>query len=118
MNKGRQKLTLVSLGTLLLGMLTPGWSLASDVQRDPTRPFNMVSVSGVKANTNLKLDSVLISSRRKLAVVNGHALQEQEWFGDVKIVKIFPERVEVVYQGKPVTLRLINPIRKEKKVKG
>ncbi|HSX83959.1 MAG TPA: hypothetical protein VLE50_01075 [Cellvibrio sp.] len=62
-------------GFLILLFLAAA-SLADERLRDPTQPLSY-SVSGPKAQT-LVLNSILISSERKLAIINGQTLREND----------------------------------------
>ena len=60
------------------------WVFAVNVQAqtpDPTKPLNFVAAaSGTAANAEetIKLTSILMSSDRKIAIINGQVLQESQ----------------------------------------
>ncbi len=83
--------------------------------RDPTRPITYSIVEGEEINRGMKLHSVLISSQRKVAVINGKTVKENEWVGDAKIIRISPGLVVIEHQGERQQLTLRNPIRTKSK---
>ncbi len=70
---------------------------------DPTRPFTYHSTGKTQA---LKLESTLISSNRKIAVVNGSVVAEGERVKDFTIIEIRKDSVKGQLNGKIVTLKL------------
>ncbi|MGH1371214.1 MAG: hypothetical protein ACRBBW_04205 [Cellvibrionaceae bacterium] len=86
----------------------------SGEMRDPTRPLSYVSPAKVKAKSHWRLDSVLISSQRKLAVINGEFVREQGWIKGAQVTQIENGRVTIMVKGKPKVLTLSTDIRKVK----
>lgn len=100
----------VALGLLVL--ILAQFSYAEVAFRDPTQPVDYVPVGKQQDGvTGLKLDSVLISDQRKFAVINGKTVKEKQWVDGAQVVRILPDAVDVVVQGKPMQLHLINQIR-------
>ena len=73
-------------GFLILLFLTAA-SSADERLRDPTQPLSY-SVAGPKAQQTLVLNSILISSERKLAIINGQTLRENDVIGGSNGVRI------------------------------
>lgn len=71
---------------------------------DPTRPLEYREASTPAAS--LQLDSILISDVRKIAVINGVALTEQDWLGDKQVIKIESHQVTLMQAGKTIVLPL------------
>lgn len=79
---------------------------------DPTRP-GQYHAAGPKIH--LKLESVLFSESRRVAVINGKVLAEGERIGSAKVVSIGKDSVRLRRGGKTVRLTLQAPtIRQEK----
>ncbi len=91
---------------LVVSMLA--WSL-----EDPTRPSSYRSVG--KKEDGLRLESILFSESRKVAVINGNVLSEGDVMGSTKIIRIGKNSVVVSDNGNSVTLKLSRTdIRQEK----
>lgn len=82
--------------------------------RDPTRPLTYVAPNKAKEKSSWRLDSVLISSQRKLAVINGEFVKEQGWVKGAQVTQIETGRVTIMVKGKPRVLTLSTDIRKSK----
>lgn len=78
--------------------------LADETLPDPTRPLEYSETKTVAAQ--LKLNSVLISGERKVAVINGQQLQENQWLGDKRVVHIRSNSVTLEDQGQLIVLSL------------
>ncbi len=89
------------LSVLLAILLNVSVAQAADEARlDPTRPLSYGSQIG--EDEPLKLNSVLISGGRKVAIINGVRVREQqliEGTGGVRVTKILPYEV-LLQQGK------------------
>jgi MSHA biogenesis protein MshK len=80
---------------------------------DPTKPASYHAESVV--DKSLVLESVLISSQRKVAVINGAVVAEGDNVGSAKIIKIDKNGVKMNSGGKTLYLKLNNAsIRQEK----
>lgn len=73
---------------------------------DPTKPSNF---RVKRAAPTLKLESILYSDTRKVAVINGKVLAEGESIGNKKIIHIEKNRVRLVSGKKELTLTLKRP---------
>mgnify|MGYP000179797978 CR=1 FL=1 len=79
---------------------------------DPTRPS---SFRAAKKAETLKLESILHSEVRKVAVINGQVLAEGESIGSKKVVHIGKESVRLANGNQELTLTLKrSSIRQEK----
>ncbi|MBU6952860.1 general secretion pathway protein GspB [Hahella sp. HN01] len=97
-----------SLGLLLLGVAMFGRAESfrlpdGEVLADPTRPMGWradgVMVSGAPSRPAISVDSILYSSSRKVATINGVALAEGQQTGSVRVVKIEARRVLLDWRG-------------------
>lgn len=85
---------------------------AESVLQDPTKPLGYTSAKG-GALASLKLHSVLISDQRKVAVINGQRLVENdviEGSGGTVLERIKPHSVLVNKAGKRWQLKLQNTL--------
>ncbi len=82
--------------------------------RDPTRPLSYVAPNRSKEKSSWRLDSVLISNQRKLAVINGEFVKEQGWVKGAQVTQIENGQVTILVKGKPRVLTLSTDIRKAK----
>ena len=90
-----------SLAVLSLVFISPVYG--EDLP-DPTRPLEY-SESRVEQQ-QLMLHSILISNGRKIAVINGIQVKEQEWFGDKQVIRISENSVVLKSQNSVVELSL------------
>lgn len=96
----------------LLAVVLLMQSAAVSALQDPTRPPQYHSS---KAQVALTLESILFSDTRRVAVINGKALEEGESLGAARVVSIGKDIVRVQRQGKTYNLTLKRPtIRQEK----
>lgn len=72
---------------------------------DPTRPLQE-TVSTQRELPALKLNSVLISKQRRLAVINGQTVAEGEQVSGAKVLRISSDRVQLQRAGQSVEIRL------------
>lgn len=96
---------------LMLIALFAAWPQATladnETLRDPTRPLNHTVTS--RSPQALTLHSILISSERKLAIINGQRLRENdvvEGSGGVRIKRIGANDVVLQQGSKTWTLSL------------
>lgn len=74
---------------------------------DPTRPPGPAEqAGGDAAGSGPRLESVLISPQRKLAVISGQEVRIGERFGDGRVVRITPTGVAIQSDGRTEVLRL------------
>jgi MSHA biogenesis protein MshK len=93
------------LGVLCgLLLIIPTYTLALD---DPTRPPHAGNtVSEMRPLTNLLLESILISSSRRVAVINGQTRVKGQVIDGIRIRQIYHDRVEVSDNGQVRVLYL------------
>lgn len=81
----------------------------SAVVRDPTAPLGYVATGTAVSGARLALNSILISPRRKLAIINGSTLHEGDLVpgaADVKVQKILAQTVVLQQADQTWVLRL------------
>lgn len=84
-----------------------------EIKNDPTKPLSWQRVSGKKGQEALKLNSLLISKTRKVAIINGKRVKEGDVIGNAKVVTIKKGKVVVSRNGQYETLKLKpNPIKR------
>lgn len=103
------KLIASSLCGLLLSASV--WAIESNPAdvRDPTAPLGYIATGAEVNGAQLALNSVLISPRRKLAIINGSTLREGQIVpgsGDVKVQKILAQAVVLQQADQTWVLRL------------
>lgn len=85
---------------------------AQEPVADPTRPLNFVGVPGVAGNEQetIQLTSILIASDRKVAIINGQSLRENQTLKGVGAVvkKIDADAVTLQQNGKVWRVALNN----------
>lgn len=100
---------------MLAALATTLSSLATAEVPDPTRPMSgaeaMAWVRGDKPGVtetlpDLHLESVLISSRRRVAVINGRRVAEGEELLGARILEIRPDGVRIQRAGNQHTLQM------------
>lgn len=99
---------LVVMFTLPASLL---WAQAAQPLRDPTTPLGYKVVAGKQSATvtEYELNSILISTRRKLAVINGQTLREGQLIAGsagVRIQSISAKRVVLQQANKSWELSL------------
>jgi hypothetical protein len=78
---------------------------------DPTQPFR-AAAGGEAAEPasgpqpRFKVTAVLVSPTRRVAIVNGHALQEGQWIGGAEVVKIDARSVQLREGNREFVLQL------------
>lgn len=79
-----------------------------EMPRDPTRPLNYQPVAKAQA-LKLRLNSVLLSGKRRLAIINGQSLREGETLAGSKLVvkRIEANQVVLTGEGSTRTLTLV-----------
>jgi len=78
---------------------------------DPTKPLNFSgAVGGTSVEESLQLTSILISDTRKIAIINGQALQENQTLRGIgaTVKKIDADAVTLQQNGKVWRVRLNN----------
>jgi hypothetical protein len=94
---------------LLFGpLLTDG----AEVLRDPTRPYAVAPVatpttaSAVAKGTGFSVTAILVSKKRRVAIVNGKRVSEGDKVDGATVVKILADRLRLDLDGKEFTTRL------------
>jgi hypothetical protein len=91
--------------------------LASHLQAtelaDPTRPIDAPSITArkVEGSDALKLDGIVYSATREVAIVNGRLVKTGDWIGDARIDAIARDCVHYTRAGRSQVLRLEPPIK-------
>lgn len=88
----------------------------SEVLRDPTQPLNYV-VQVASGEAELKLESVLISSGRRLATINGQTVSVDQSVSGAKVISIVAGSVTVIAKGQRQELFVSKPLNMMKKVR-
>lgn len=70
---------------------------------DPTQPSQYRPAA---KRVSLKLESVLVSDARKVAVINGQVVAEGEMIGGAKVISIGKDNVRLRKSGKTISLTL------------
>lgn len=80
---------------------------AAHALQDPTRPDGFRAPAAQPAQQrSFDLASIIIGAERKIAVIDGQARQEGQTFEGVRLRRIYPDRVELIDQGRVRILRL------------
>lgn len=88
----------------LLFVLGTGTAQAAAELADPTLPLDRRGQS--RPEVQLHLNSVLIASGRRLAVINGRQVSENDHVAGARVQRILPNRVIVYRDGRTWELRL------------
>jgi MSHA biogenesis protein MshK len=86
-------------------LLSMSYATLAQALNDPMRPPTAVPVEE-KTVTSSRLQSVLISSSRRVAVIDGRAVRLGERVGDATLVAIAPAEVTLERAGERQTLKL------------
>ncbi len=87
---------------------------ASSVLYDPTRPPGTQARATANSQRNLRLESVLIGNKRKVAIINGRRYTEGDRIGAGKVVNIQRRGVKIALPDKTLSLRLRHVVVKQK----
>ena len=107
----------IRYGAFLWFLCTIAADANADILRDPTRPPAVLEMApdgsgGANANAGPRLQSVLISPSRRVAVINGQTVTVGDKIGDAQLVKISEGEV-VLRNGKILqTLKLFPDVEK------
>ncbi len=94
-----------------LAMLAPAWAQGL---ADPTRPPNAQADSQESGQGGAtQLQSVLISQRRRLAIINGNTVALGDMVGEAKVVKITETEVVLQKGNETEVLKLFQGIDKQ-----
>lgn len=100
--------------------LLAGSAAAQQALPDPTRPAVGASQPGAAEESpgGPQLQSILISPKRKLAVINGQTLHVGDSFGNAVVVKISAQEVVLKSGAELQVLKLFPGVEKRKSVAG
>lgn len=102
------------LTCLLAANLLLASAEASQDLYDPTRPPGKQAQARVQSQSSLRLESVLIGSKRKVAIINGRRYMEGDRIGAGKVVTIQRQGVKIALPEKTLSLRLRHVVVKRK----
>ncbi|AMQ91026.1 MULTISPECIES: hypothetical protein [Marinobacter] len=89
----------------LMMVLVSLGSLQAYALQDPTRPPGADSQPVVASPAReIRLGSILLGKERRIAVIEGVALKEGDSHDNIRVRRIFKDRVEVTDRGQPRTL--------------
>lgn len=97
--RGPKRAVVVLIAALIATPFSYGFS-------DPTQPSQYRVVA---KRVQLKLESVLVSDTRKVAVINGQVVAEGEKIGGARVVSIGKDKVRLLKSGKTISLTLEQP---------
>ena len=110
-NKQSRKLILLGISNIaLLTCLICNQAISETKLADPTRPdfLNDQSRTTVKKqpSTRFNLQQILITPKRKSAVINGKSLQVGQKVNGASLIAIYKDKVQLSFQGKLINLYL------------
>jgi hypothetical protein len=73
---------------------------------DPTRPYNAKSDSTAEPTDSIRLEAILRSGERHLAIINGKVVRAGEHVGPARIDEVFADGVRYTRDGQTHTARL------------
>ncbi len=88
---------------VLFGLIMAGNAAAL---RDPTRPTDPALYFSGSHNDGWTLQSILVSSNRRIAIINGKRVQEGDRVGSARIARIRNSHVIIKTGDRTLTLRL------------
>ena len=102
---------------ILLALFTTVFAQAQESVTDPTKPLGFSGAAGtspISAQNGIQLTSILISEDRKIAIINGQALRENQVLKNVgaTVKKIDADAVTLQQNGKVWRVALNTAIRK------
>ena len=111
MSKAPMVINLVLIGLVHAGLvLGAGAARAQELPLgDPMRPYRVESTPGTErsAPDRLELSAVLISTTRRIAVINGNFYREGDQVAGARITRIEPGSVRLRRGGEDVVVPLI-----------
>jgi type II secretory pathway component PulC len=97
------------LGILIAGLLltiAAGEAcFAEDAPRDPTRPYS-ASVPGTTATASYRVNAIIISDDRRVAIVNGKRVGIGSAVHDATVIAIEKDHLILQRNGQYITARL------------
>lgn len=94
---------LVALALFII--VTPAPGNAEEPLRDPTRPYSPVAGARV-SSPRFVVNAIIISPKRRVAIVNGRRVTVGGSIGDATVVSIEKDELVLETDGKRVTARL------------
>ncbi|MBD3657766.1 MULTISPECIES: hypothetical protein [Marinobacter] len=74
---------------------------------DPTRPpAGEVQQRAATPQRNFTLGSVMLGKQRRFAIIDGQVRQEGQRFDGVRLLRVHPDNVELLDQGRVRVIRL------------
>ena len=104
----RSRCSILTVSAVLLfgPLLTDG----AEALRDPTRPYAAAPVAEpteARAKvTRFSVTAILVSQKRRVAIVNGKRVSEGDQVDGATVVKILADRLRLDLDGKEFTTRL------------
>lgn len=90
---------------MVVWVMAPAYAL-----EDPTRPLSLqAQIAAQPVGKEFSLDSIMIGHDRRVAVIDGIARQEGDTFEGTRLLRIFPDKVELKEQGRTQTLEWTKP---------
>jgi hypothetical protein len=99
------KRSVINLFLALVGLATMLLPLQAMAVNDPTRPANYAG-STSSAKRSLKLESILYSTDRRVAVISGKVLAEGDSIENKIVTAITKDAVTLTSNGKALILKL------------
>ena len=88
------------LAVLVAGLIVVASASATSHQlRDPTRPLGYHNGGGASTQA-ISLQSILVAKGRRLAIINGETLKENDFIGDIQVIAIAHDRVTLSRGGR------------------
>ncbi len=101
--RSRYSILIVS-GVLLFGpLLTDG----AELLRDPTRPYSGKSVVVPARAAKFSVTAILVSEKRRVAIVNGQHVSEGDQVDGATVVEILAHSLRLNLRGKEFTTPLL-----------
>lgn len=107
--RSRYSILIVS-GVLLFGpLLTDG----AELLRDPTRPWPYSGIPGIPVVMQAKaakfnVTAILVSEKRRVAIVNGQQVSEGDQVDGATVVEILADSCRLDLLGKAITTRVLS----------
>ena len=109
----RSRCSMLTVSAVLL--FGPLLTVGAELLRDPTRPYAagpVVVVTPARAAA-FSVSAILVSEKRRVAIVNGQRVSEGDQVDGATVVKILADRLRLNLHGKEITTRLLpDPLRK------
>ncbi|MGI9285361.1 MAG: hypothetical protein ACR2P1_08225 [Pseudomonadales bacterium] len=102
------------LACLFAGTFLLASTQASQVLYDPTQPPGKNVLAATQSQHRLRLESVLVSKHRKVAMINGRRYKEGDRIGAGKVISIQRGGVKIAMPDKTLSLRLRHVVVKRK----